>query len=151
MTASGSDQAPIVPKGVLAPTENSWLKQQFDVKKNLGEAAEDDDVIYAQKIERLMRGILNKLTVEKFDALSEKLLNCGITKKTHIESLTLMIFEKATRQHHFISMYVDLCVRIDQWCKKSKILDAEKKESFKRILLDQCQTSFEKFEKFLFV
>ena len=62
------------------------LKQQFDVKAKVGEG-EITDEAYVEKIERIMRGILNKLTVEKFDSLSEKLLNCGITKKAHIESL----------------------------------------------------------------
>ena len=56
-----------------------------------------------------------------------------------------MIFEKATRQHHFIGMYVDLCKRIEAWTAESNIFNAANKESFKRILLNQCQSSFEKY------
>ena len=54
---------------------------------------------------RAISGILNKLTVEKFDMLYEKLITeTGICSETHIEELMKQIFHKATTQHHFISM-----------------------------------------------
>jgi len=48
------------------------------------------------------------------------------------------VFEKAVTQHHFIEMYTSLCVYLSEWCSKQA-----KVGNFKRILLDQCQASFE--------
>ena len=68
-----------------------------------------------QKLSRQILSILNKLTVEKFDQLSKKLLLLDIDEKQHIELLVTMIFEKAIKQHHFIGMYVGLCKIVDEW------------------------------------
>merc|ERR1719253_136284 len=89
-----------------------------------------------------MNGILNKLTVEKFRPLYDQLLASGLSKAAHIEALTRQVFLKATAQHHFIGMYTDLCARLHDWLSENPIIpDAAK--VFKRILLNQCQESFE--------
>lgn len=51
------------------------------------------------------------------------------------------VFEKATTQHHFIDMYADLCVLLHEHFT-AKPLD--KTLTFKRLLLDECQSSFER-------
>jgi len=48
------------------------------------------------------------------------------------------VFEKATLQHCFVEMYATLCVQLSSWFS-----DHVKVGNFKRILLDQCQASFE--------
>jgi len=53
------------------------------------------------------------------------------------------IFEKATTQHHFIGMYSDLCFRMNDWLAEQKHLTDDDK-AFNRILLNECQTSFER-------
>merc|ERR1719162_1876208 len=86
-----------------------------------------------------MKSILNKLTVEKFDALSAQIMQCGIRSATHLEQLIQEIFEKATTQHHFIDMYADLCSLLN----KHRIIE-DTSINFKKILLTCCQASFEK-------
>eukprot|EP00397_Hematodinium_sp_SG-2012_P044616 GEMP01049877.1.p1 GENE.GEMP01049877.1~~GEMP01049877.1.p1 ORF type:complete len:187 (+),score=22.07 GEMP01049877.1:1-561(+) len=49
------------------------------------------------------------------------------------------VFDKATTQHGFIEMYTNLCKRLDLWCKSNPDLGVD----FRRILLAQCQNSFE--------
>jgi len=117
-------------KGPIAKQpEPSWKgatppKQSF---------SEDEVVI------RKCRTILNKLSMDNFEKLFAQLTVCGISKTQHIEALMKEVFEKATTQHGFIDMYTQLCKRLDFWCKSNPLLDVD----FRRILLSQCQRSFE--------
>eukprot|EP00930_Biecheleria_cincta_P081788 TRINITY_DN7112_c0_g1_i1.p1 TRINITY_DN7112_c0_g1~~TRINITY_DN7112_c0_g1_i1.p1 ORF type:complete len:740 (+),score=161.77 TRINITY_DN7112_c0_g1_i1:213-2432(+) len=98
-----------------------------------------------QQVARAARSILNKLTVEKFDALYEQLADCGLKTPEHVKILMREIFEKATAEHHFIPMYADLCVRLEPDARVSAALGNPEQhaQSFKRLLLNQCQASFE--------
>jgi len=98
-----------------------------------GKSMSDEEVV------RAMKSILNKLTIERFDSLCGQLLNCGIRTALHLELLIHEIFEKATTQHHFIDMYADLCVLLND----NGIID-DPKVKIKKILLTCCQASFEK-------
>lgn len=65
-----------------------------------------------------------------------------------MELLIHEVFEKATLQHNFIEMYADLCVLLhDHFLAKPYASpDADptnRKNSFKKLLLDECQASFE--------
>jgi hypothetical protein len=51
------------------------------------------------------------------------------------------VFEKATTQHHFIDMYADLCTLLHEHFAEHPIGDSQ--FSFKRLLLNECQASFE--------
>jgi hypothetical protein len=89
-----------------------------------------------------MKSILNKLTVEKFPALSQQLVSCGIRTASHLETLIQEIFEKATTQHHFICMYVDLCSLL-----QDHFASSDPSMNLKKILLNACQASFERHLK----
>lgn len=117
----------------LEPSATSWAAQRLSPKD------ESSDVI------RKMKGILNKLTIEKFDKLYEQLLECGINTEEHIGALMKEVFEKATTQHHFIEMYTTLCKKLSEWFIEMKICDEG--GIFKRCLANQCQDSFEKYLK----
>ena len=53
------------------------------------------------------------------------------------------VFGKATTQHHYIQMYTKLCVNMHQWLTENPISGLSAEKGFKRILLNQCQESFE--------
>jgi len=91
-----------------------------------------------EEITRRMKSILNKLTLDKFDDLFRQLTECGVSTEEHIRILMTEVFEKATTQHHFVEMYVLLCVNLAEWFSAHV-----KVGNFKRVLLDQCQSSFE--------
>eukprot|EP00933_Yihiella_yeosuensis_P060622 TRINITY_DN63370_c0_g1_i1.p1 TRINITY_DN63370_c0_g1~~TRINITY_DN63370_c0_g1_i1.p1 ORF type:complete len:689 (+),score=191.70 TRINITY_DN63370_c0_g1_i1:258-2324(+) len=133
-----SEPEPVAAKtaGLLPTSGNAWKPRAR--KGN----AEDETAT----VTKAMRSILNKLTVEKFEALYEKLATCGIRTPEHLEILMGEVFEKATLQHHFISMYADLCVCLEADARiTSAFKDGveQKKSSFKRLLLNQCQSAFE--------
>jgi len=141
--AFGSDKGSDCEKGSgslakeLPSSEGSWLAQQKARRATAGETKSNEEVI------RAMKGILNKLTVEKFKPLCEKLVSCGIETRVHLEILVNEIFEKATTQHHFIDMYADLCALLHTHFLEHPVTD-DPKTSLKKILLNGCQSFFER-------
>jgi hypothetical protein len=124
------------PKEALKPSATSWAEMQ-----RLRRQAKNSEVPDDKAVERTMKSILNKLTIEKFDALYTQLTQCGLRTSSHVESLVAEVFEKATVQHHFIPMYADLCARLNAWFEKE---GTPGDCNFRKILLDQCQSQFEK-------
>lgn len=118
----------------LVSSPDSWGAQQIKLAR-AGPTQSDEEIV------RGMKSILNKLTLEKFDALYLKLINCGIRSDAHITLLVHEVFEKACLQHQFVDMYADLCMRLDQWLSNANT--ATNSNEFRRILLNQCQESFE--------
>mmetsp|Transcript_51692 Transcript_51692/g.121220 ORF Transcript_51692/g.121220 Transcript_51692/m.121220 type:complete len:676 (-) Transcript_51692:192-2219(-) len=129
--------------GKLEVSENSWAAQQRKLK------SEASQVDRCEQVARTIKSILNKLTLEKFASLSQQLLQCGLRTSTHVEVLIHEVFEKATTQHHFIDMYADLCVLLHEHFTAHPFEDCSgkadgRKMTFKRLLLDECQMSFER-------
>lgn len=136
--AEQQQQASVKPSnGKLISSPDSWMAQQRI-------RAETLDTVDDEEVSRRVKSILNKLTVEKFDALYSKLITCGISTVAHIEMLVQEIFEKACMQHHFVEMYGDLCLRLEEW---HEWLGHGCSDGFRRILLNQCQCSFEESMK----
>jgi len=102
-------------------------------QKSLLAEKDNEDAVVIRK----MKGILNKLTEAKFDKLYADLLQSGIKTSVHFECLMKEVFDKAVTQHHFIPLYTKLCTQLYQWSLETGEAD------FRRILLSQCQTSFE--------
>ena len=55
-----------------------------------------------------VKGVLNKLTPEKFDILSKQLLQL-VTNSETLHSTIALIFENAVAQPTFVAVYADLC------------------------------------------
>lgn len=98
---------------------------------------------HEEKVTRKVCSILNKLTIEKFESLYEQLASCGFAKPEHLEMLMREVFKKATMQHHFIAMYADLCMRLEQDPRISSVVEGASKPGFRWLLVNQCQVSFE--------
>jgi len=120
----------------LTPTAGSWSAQR---RSNSGSSLDD-----TQKVGRAARSILNKITPETFDSLCEQLVTCGIEQPEHISKVMSEVFDSATKQHHFIPMYADLCVKLEQDPRIAGVVEvAGQQHNFRRLLLNQCQTVFE--------
>jgi len=114
------------------------------------------------KILRAATSVLNKLSVEKFERLSDKFIAVGITSIGILEGCISMIVEKAQNEPHFSSMYGELCAKLSN-TKFTEIEEAEearcaasggvgpdgeplkkkKPRTFRRLLLTKCQQDFE--------
>jgi len=132
-----------------APSEEGLAKEGKAPPKSWAAAAQErrehgrshasrpeDD---ASVVARRARGILNKLTEKRFDVLYEQLLDCGIHTKAQLEAVVMEIFEKATVQHNFLVMYVELATRMNLHFKKNPIEGCD----FRKILVGACQQTFE--------
>lgn len=120
----------------LSASAESWGAQQALRRSALNTSPSDEEVL------RSIKSILNKLTVEKFEDLYLKLMSCGISTTEHIELLVNEVFDKACMQHHFVDMYADLCMRLEKSLAVGSGAVATT-DGFRRILLSQCQSSFE--------
>lgn len=139
--SSPNDTAPALEdcKPLEVNDETRWkAKVMEDSKEVRPEEFEGKDEIL-----RKAMLILNKLSLTKFDKLSDEFINCGISRD--IECLTgavSLIVNYAQEQQHFSEMYARLCLKlaytpmevIDNECKKGKF--------FKKTLLERCQTEF---------
>jgi hypothetical protein len=131
------------PALVLEQSENSWANRQKQLRE---EKRRKDTKKSDAEIVREMKSILNKLTIEKYDTLYRKMLECGISTVEHVKILIHEVMEKATSQHHFIDMYATFCSHLNEWFIENKVSD-DPKTSFKRILLCECQNAFERHLK----
>ncbi|CAG9092117.1 unnamed protein product [Plutella xylostella] len=106
----------------------------------------DEDADY-DNIFRKVRGILNKLTPEKFTKLSDDLLALDLASDKVLKGVILLIFEKALDEPKYSSMYAQLCKRLSE-----EAPDLEPPPppgappgpcTFKVLLLNKCRTEFE--------
>jgi len=118
------DEGPVAP---LVQSENRWTRP----------TTQDEMEIILRKAQ----GILNKLTLERFDALTEK-LNLCIHNLEILRGVINLIFDKALSEPHFSSMYAQLCLALAEKCPSFK--DAEGIDhTFRRNLLNKCQQEFQ--------
>ena len=93
---------------------------------------------------RTVKGILNKLTPEKFERLFEQLIDSGITTAPLLKVTISQIFEKAVAEPTFCELYAELCVRLQEVLPEFPPLEGESKPmTFRRVLLNTCQEEFE--------
>jgi len=123
---------------VSSESPKTWAAQQR-LRRGLTcpDSEADEDVT------RRVKSILNKLTIENFSKMSKQLLYCRFTCVDHVHILIEEIFEKATAQHQYIEMYSELCKLLHAFFSENPV-SKEAKHGFKRLLLDECQRSFER-------
>lgn len=88
----------------LHEAENAWRPARFAV----GDNATDDD----RKTELLykkVRGILNKLTPQKFDTLLGKIKGLDIDNQDRLQGVIDLVFEKAVDEPNFSVAYARMC------------------------------------------
>ncbi|ELR15137.1 MIF4G domain containing protein [Acanthamoeba castellanii str. Neff] len=96
------------------------------------------------KIFKEIKGILNKLTLEKFQPLSDQLIGLlgQVTDVSMLDQVINQIFDKALTEPQFSKMYAELCLKVQPACPEFE--DNGKKQNFRRLLLNRCQKEFEK-------
>ncbi|RDX79443.1 Eukaryotic translation initiation factor isoform 4G-1 [Mucuna pruriens] len=96
------------------------------------------------RVLKTVKGILNKLTPEKFDVLKGQLVDSGITSADILKDVISLIFDKAVLEPTFCPMYAQLCSDLDEKLPPFPSEEPGGKEiTFKRVLLNNCQEAFE--------
>ncbi|KAJ0984276.1 hypothetical protein J5N97_002632 [Dioscorea zingiberensis] len=97
-----------------------------------------------ERVLKTVKGILNKLTPEKFDLLKGQLIDSGITTPDILKGVIELIFDKAVFEPTFCPMYAQLCSDLNESLQPFPPEEpGGKKITFRSILLDNCQEAFE--------
>lgn len=98
-----------------------------------------------QTKQRLIKGILNKLTPQNFDKLFEQVHEASIDSATTLTAVISQIFDKALMEPTFCETYAKFCVQLA--ADLPEFTEDDEKITFKRVLLNKCQEEFERGER----
>jgi len=99
---------------------------------------------------RRVRGILNKITPEKFRKLSEEILCVGLDSTYILRGVILLIFEKALEEPKYSSMYAQLCRKLSDDAPNFEPQSNSSgpfANTFCRLLLAKCKDEFDNRRK----
>ncbi|KAF9560955.1 hypothetical protein CPC08DRAFT_455778 [Agrocybe pediades] len=140
-------QANLEPVAPLQATANRWDRKAIQV-----------DADSPEMVERKVKGLLNKLTMEKFDSISDQIIEWANKSEKEKDGRTLiqvirLVFEKATDEATWSEMYARLCRKMMEQIS-SKVQDDGIKNNdgkpitggqlFRKYLLNRCQEDFER-------
>jgi len=111
-----------------------------------------------EMVERKVKGLLNKLTMERFDSISDQIIAWANKSEREKDGRTLiqvikLVFEKATDEATFSEMYARLCRKMmeqispkvqDDGIKNSEGKPFAGGHLFRKYLLNRCQEDFER-------
>jgi translation initiation factor 4G len=124
----------------LQVSDSSWAAQQR-LRRAVRETSSSSDMS-AEEMGRKAKGLLNKLTEERFESLCQQVLDLPLETPEQLQALVAEIFDKATTERGFLSLYTELCARLDAHlvaqgsCVGGKV--------FRKALVTECQASFER-------
>ena len=143
-------QAPVVDtappleecKPLLVNDDTRWKSKVFVTPDVVSDdaAAAAEEVLDDQQVLKKALLILNKLSLTKFEKLSQEFVDTGIGRNpTTLSGAVNMIVDKAQSEPHFSSMYAQLCL----FLTKVPMEGAGGRKAFKKLLLSRCQAEFE--------
>jgi len=147
-SSATSDSEIMTPTGTESPTTTlpgrksqgfgsspaSWAAQQRIRRKSSPDTS-------AAEVGRMARSILNKLTEERFESLAGQLLALPLSTPEQLAVVTAELFEKATTEPGFLSLYTELCIRLDtHLAEQNSAMDGK---AFRKALTNEVQATFE--------
>ena len=145
----GPPMEPVTPLEVSA---NRWVAGSTR-RGGSGLDSESPEVV-----ERKVKGLLNKLTMERFDSISDQIIAWANKSEKEKDGRTLiqvikLVFEKATDEATFSEMYARLCRKMMEQISPKVQDDGIKNNEgkpfaggnlFRKYLLNRCQEDFER-------
>ena len=126
-------------KPIEVNDETRWKAKVFQ-----GAEASEVEADSKEEVIRKALLILNKLSLTKFDKLSDDFIRCGIGRDVDVLTEAVgLIVNKAQEEQHFSSMYAGLCLKLANTHFEGIDSDGKRGKKFKKILLERCQTEFE--------
>ncbi len=92
----------------LVRTANRWMPSK-------------DNSVMAN-VEKQVKGLLNKITKEKFDRLAAQMCDIPIKSYDMLTMMIRLVYEKAIGEPAFSDMYANLCYQLSQRVKKSPFI-----------------------------
>ncbi|KAH9942185.1 uncharacterized protein BXZ73DRAFT_87857 [Epithele typhae] len=145
-------QLSLEPVAPLEASANRWQPNSLTKKG----APPDQDS--PEIVDRKVKSLLNKLTMERFDSISDQIITWANKSETEQDGRTLiqvirLVFEKATDEAAWSEMYARLCRKMMEQISPNVhddgIKNAEGKpitggQLFRKYLLNRCQEDFER-------
>lgn len=149
----------------LETSANRWTPSSIGTSRSgiLGRTAQSSSFSATEfespeVVEKKVKGLLNKLTMEKFDPISDQIVTWANKSEAESDGQTLklvirLVFDKATDEATWSSMYAKLCRKMmEQISKDITDDDVRDKEGrlvaggqlFRSYLLSRCQADFER-------
>ncbi|KAK7084911.1 Eukaryotic translation initiation factor 4 gamma [Halocaridina rubra] len=122
----------------LKTTENAWKPCVLE------NSTTDDEQAATQEVVKRMRGILNKLTPEKFDKLVGTVQQMPINTTEHLSAVIDLIFEKAVDEQGFSSTYASLCQVLSKMSVRGEGDEGKAEVKFRNLIINKCQKEYEK-------
>ncbi|XP_075166704.1 N-acetyltransferase 1, partial [Haematobia irritans] len=132
---SGAASQQPTPAATPPPSAGRWVPPSLRPQHGLTQAEKNDAVF------RRVRGILNKLTPEKFQELSDELLKLDLNSIAILNGVILLIFDKALDEPKYSSMYAQLCKRLSQEAPSFE-KEPSSLSTFLRLLIAVCRNKF---------
>jgi translation initiation factor 4G len=140
----------------LAVNPNRWKPQRAEAA--LGPPLGGEPVLTPEVVQRKVKSLLNKLTLEKFDKITDQILEIAGQSRKETDGRTLrqiiqLTFEKATDEPNFSEMYALFCRKImetiDPNITDPNVLNKDGQpltggQLFRKYLLNRCQEEFER-------
>ncbi|KZV82122.1 ARM repeat-containing protein [Exidia glandulosa HHB12029] len=112
----------------------------------------------AEVVERKVKGLLNKLTMERFDSISDQIIDWANKSEKEKDGRTLiqvirLVFEKATDEVAWSEMYARLCRKMMEQISPAVMDEGIRNTEgqpitggllFRKYLLNRCQEDFER-------
>ncbi|KAG2153178.1 armadillo-type protein [Suillus clintonianus] len=144
----GAGYEPVVP---LEQSANRWVPASTARKVQ-------PDVDSPELVDRKVKALLNKLTMEKFESISDQIIHWANKSVNEKDGRTLiqvirLVFEKATDEAAWSEMYARLCRKMmeqispevqDDGIKNSDGKPIAGGQLFRKYLLNRCQEDFER-------
>jgi len=116
--------------------ETRWKAKHMTSEEN-GNSEEEN--IFRKAI-----SLLNKMTIEKFEKLSEKFVNVGLNSVDIVDRIISVLVTKAQGEAHFSPMYAQLCLKLSEAHLPAFNGMNDGKKVFRKMLLEHCQREFGK-------
>ncbi len=144
--------------GALEVSSTGWKPRSLGQNAAPGPAPGGDSLMEPDVVQRKVKAALNKMTPEKFDKISDQILEIAAQSKHESDGRTLrqviqLTFEKATDEAHWAPMYAAFCRRMLE-SMSADIRDEGIKDKagnvvtggnlFRKYLLNRCQEEFER-------
>ena len=113
-----------------------------------GSSAADSDAAAHKLVASKANSILNKLTLEKFDKLSDDFIQVGFTTPGLLAVAIDLVLAKAQSEAHFTRMYAQLCLKLSTTAMASfgegddQPSAKAKGKQFRKTLLGKCEAGF---------
>jgi translation initiation factor 4G len=142
----------------LETSTTGWKPRSLVAPIVSGPALGGDGLMEPDVVQRKVKAALNKMTPEKFDKISDQILEIAAQSKHETDGRTLrqviqLTFEKATDEAHWAPMYAAFCRRMLE-SMSADIRDEGIKDKngnvvtggnlFRKYLLNRCQEEFER-------